>query len=180
MGRIANGSQRAIEGWLHALLRRRPGATAAEAPGAGGDRARPATTPVPLEDLTETQVVTARGDLRDWRAVKEFNQHCETLLRASAGRVVLDLLGVERADSKLVASIVALAQHARSARVALEIRPSSHVWTWITLCGVDQHLTRHLDRPTPKSPSGGVGGVWSWSRYSANLQKGFEDPFILV
>ena len=179
MGTIANGSQRAIEGWLHALLRRRPSATATEAPGAGGDRARPTTRPVPLQDLTETQVVIARGDLSDWRAVQEFNQHCETLLRASGGRVVLDLLGVERADSKLVATIVALARHARSARIAFEIRPSSHVWTWITLCGVDRHLARHLDRPAPKSPSGGVG-VWSWPGLSENWKRRREDPLILV
>ncbi len=164
MGTIANGRQRAIEGWLHAVMRKRPSAAATRAPGAGGDRACPTTRPVPSQDLTETQVVIARGDLSDWRAVKEFNRHCETLLGASRRRVVLDLSGVERADSKLVASIVALAQHARSARVAFEIRPSSHVWTWITLCGVDQHLARHLERRTARARSRVAAYATSGSR----------------
>jgi ABC-type transporter Mla MlaB component len=102
---------------------------------------RTTARPGPPPDPTEPEVLRASGDLSDWRAVRELNRRCEAHLRVGRGRVVIDLSGVERADSKLVASLVLLARRARSVRVAFEIRPSSQVSNWIALCRVDQDRT---------------------------------------
>lgn len=91
-------------------------------------------------DALETQVMFVRGDLSDWRAVQQLHSHCETLVQPGGQRVVLNLASVDHADTKLVASLVALARRAQSAQVPFEIRPSSRLWHWITLCRVEQFL----------------------------------------
>ncbi|MHC4427944.1 MAG: STAS domain-containing protein [Planctomycetota bacterium] len=153
----ADDNQKANRGWLRTLLLWR-GQSASEASGrrAGSEGPPGPTTPAPAQ-RPKTRVVSVGGDLSDWRAVSELNRREEALLRRSGGRVVLDLQGVERADSKLVASLLALARRARSTRVGFEVRPSSQVRKWITFCRVDQHLARVVSTRTPEGPSGGAG-----------------------
>ncbi len=91
-------------------------------------------------DALETQVMFVRGDLSDWRDVQRLHSHCETLVQPGRQRVVLNLASVDHADTKLVASLVALARRAQSAQVPFEIRPSSRLWHWIALCRVEQFL----------------------------------------
>ncbi len=91
-------------------------------------------------DALETHVMFVQGDLSDWRAVQRLHSYCETLVQPGRQRVVLNLASVDRADTKLVASLVALAQRAQSAQVTFEIRPSSRLWHWIALCRVEQFL----------------------------------------
>ncbi len=91
-------------------------------------------------DALETQVMFVRGDLSDWRAVQRLHSHCETLVQPGRQRVVLNLASVDHADTKLVASLVALARRAQSAQVPFEIRPSSRLSHWIALCRVEQFL----------------------------------------
>ena len=91
-------------------------------------------------DALDTQVMFVRGDLSDWRAVQRLHRHCETLVQPGRQRVVLNLASVDHADTKLVASLVALAQRAQSAQVHFEIRPSSRLCHWIALCRVEQFL----------------------------------------
>ncbi len=91
-------------------------------------------------DALETHVMFVRGDLSDWRAVQRLHSQCETLVQPGRQRVVLNLVSVDHADTKLVASLVALAQRAQSAQVPFEIRPSSRLWHWIALCRVEQFL----------------------------------------
>ncbi len=103
-------------------------------------------------DALETQVMFVRGDLSDWRAVQRLHSHCETLVQPGRQRVVLNLASVDHADTKLVASLVALARRAQSAQVPFEIRPSSRLWHWIALCRVEQFLNLRTCLDGAQSP----------------------------
>ncbi len=141
MATITTHSRQARRGWPLELLRMPHGGTMAERP-AHGEEVRPPTDHDSSQDAMETRVVKVSGDLSDARAVQDLHRCCLALLNPRRRRVVLDLGGVRRADTKLVAGLVSLARRARSACVRLEIRPSAQVRKWIVLCKMNHLLAK--------------------------------------
>ncbi len=80
---------------------------------------------------SSTCVIEAPCDLKDTRALVDFHERCESAIRSSRSRARLDLQQVQRADSKLVASLIAIARLARAANVSLKLQSSPVVQDWI-------------------------------------------------
>jgi len=92
------------------------------------------------DDPARTRVIRLDGNLRDDGRICEFRHRCNEVVHAGRRRVVLNLAGVEQADTKLVAILVAIMRRASEARVACEIRMSPCVRTWVTLCRAEPIL----------------------------------------
>ncbi len=96
-------------------------------------------------------IVRVEGDLTPADAVNEFTR----MVRASFSRprtrkMLLDLRKVRKADSKLVAALVAMNRTAQHRAIDLIIRPSHLLRHWIMLYRVDRLLrSRRSARPTP-------------------------------
>lgn len=81
---------------------------------------------------------------------------CKDRLAERPARLRLDLTGVERADSKLVACLVAVRRLAIASGTTLELRTSRAVRTWIGICHVDGVLP-DADRAEVSTGSRGDG-----------------------
>lgn len=108
---------------------------------AGSDR----SLSVSRDDALSTRIISLSGSLRDDRIVRDFHHDCEEVVQPGRRRVVLDLTRVADADTKLVATLVAIARHARAAGVYCEIHASARVRAWIALC----HMERLLQSKSP-------------------------------
>lgn len=98
--------------------------------------------------------VSAEGDLTQDHAVTTFLQAARSRV-AKSSHLLLDLSGVEVADSRLVASLVAIELSARRDNCALDVRTSPVVDAWLRVCRLDQLL--HLescDEPGVIDPAG--------------------------
>ena len=92
------------------------------------------------DDATATRIISPSGSLRDSRRCRDFHHDCEQAVRPGRRRVVLNLTQVADADTKLVATLVAIARRARAAGVSYKILVSSRVRTWIALCRMERLL----------------------------------------
>lgn len=73
--------------------------------------------------------------------VRRFFQRCRSVVReVSPQRLVLDLEAVERADTKLVAALVALHRLAAETSVCIDVLASSPVRDVLKLCRLEQLL----------------------------------------
>ncbi|MFH0981791.1 MAG: hypothetical protein V2A79_09655 [Planctomycetota bacterium] len=88
----------------------------------------------------DTRVIDATGNLCDTRVLQGFHHRCEQVLNPGRRCVAVDLAKVTSANTKLVATLVILLQHARSMGVPLELTVSDRVYDWITLCRVERLL----------------------------------------
>ena len=151
MASIPSHSVRAGRGllrWLVATLRRDPddqadSPTSDVTPPAPADVSEDTT---PTKDTSSTQLIVLSGDLRDPEALLEFHRRCQRLMQPGRRCIVCDLKRVACADTRLVASLVAVLRRARSAGVVLQLRVSPHVRNLIVLCRVEQLL--HPEPPT--------------------------------
>ncbi len=89
-------------------------------------------------------VLRPLGDLNDAKKVKQFYRACETLLNQRVERVVLDLSGVDKVDTKLLAALVVLRRKATSEGLDLRVYTSPSVYEWLQVCRIDQ-LIDHSD-----------------------------------
>jgi ABC-type transporter Mla MlaB component len=91
-------------------------------------------------------VLRLRGDAADpervQRLLREFLAH----LRRGTDRIHLDMLAVERADSKLVACLVVLAGRARRSGCHVTVACTDLVWSWISVCRLDDLFERRPGR----------------------------------
>ena len=109
------------------------------------------------QSVTNAQVITARGDLRNGSAIRDYCQRCELAIRNGARGLILDLTGVSSTDSKLVAGLVLIVRRARAARVPIGIHVSQRLRDWIAICGVERLLLPHVG--VPERPSTGDRGA---------------------
>jgi anti-anti-sigma regulatory factor len=89
-------------------------------------------------------VLRPLGDLNDAKKVKQFYRACETLINQRVERVVLDLSGVDKVDTKLLAAMVVLRRKAIEGAVDLRVYTSPSVYEWLQVCRIDQ-LIDHKD-----------------------------------
>lgn len=145
---------RVAEGWA-ALIAARPGSSPSrngrekrphtQEPGSGepsGARPAPDTHHEPPVVVVSSPPCDATSGTR----VLALFQVCKERLVDRPARLRLDLTGVERADSKLVACLVAVRRLAIAAGTTLELRASKAVRTWIGIC--------HLDGAFEETPGG--------------------------
>ena len=110
------------------------------------DRAARARSAGPLNPL----VIRSTGDMTSCEQVGQLFQRCRRTIIAAgiaAGRrsVTLDLLEVAKADTKLVACLVAVYQLSKDSSVRLEMRASRTVLELVELC----RLQRLIDQTAP-------------------------------
>jgi len=91
-------------------------------------------------------VIRLAGDLTSCDDVGQFFQRCHGIIAAAGRRsITLDLLEVVKADTKLVACLVAVYQLAKDSSVRLEMRVSRTVRELFELC----RLQRFIDQTAP-------------------------------
>jgi ABC-type transporter Mla MlaB component len=78
----------------------------------------------------------AHGDMTCETQVNKLLRRGRAALR-NASRLIVDLQGVERADSKLVAAIILLYSQCRRAGVELELHVSLCVQAWLSVYRLD-------------------------------------------
>ena len=99
------------------------------------------------------RVMVAAADMTSCDQVRELFNRCRRMLRQGVRHVVIDLHGVEAADTKLVACLVVVYQMARSASARLEICLSNAVLEVARICRLEW-LARELSvAPDPGAPS---------------------------
>jgi ABC-type transporter Mla MlaB component len=98
-------------------------------------------------DDLQPLVIRPVGDMTSCEQVRVLFQRCRRVI-GEAGRrpVLLDLLGVAKADTKLIACLVAVYQMSRDSSVRLEMRASRVVLDLVDLC----RLQRLVDRTSIK------------------------------
>jgi len=102
-------------------------------------RARSANSLNPL-------VIRLTGDVTSCEQVGQLFQRCRrTIIAAGRRSVTLDLLEVAKADTKLVACLVAVYQLSKDSSVRLEMRASRTVLELVELC----RLQRLIDQTAP-------------------------------
>jgi len=88
----------------------------------------------------DTHVVAAMGNLCDTQVLQGFHRRCERALNADCRRIRANLVGVQDANTKLIATLITIARRARSAGVPLELTVSDRMRSWITLYRLEQVL----------------------------------------
>jgi anti-anti-sigma regulatory factor len=81
--------------------------------------------------------VVLAGNLTHDGAVTRSHGLCMTLLQRGARELIIDLSGAQRADTKLIAALVAIQRASNAAAVPVRVIQSPHVRQWIELCGVE-------------------------------------------
>jgi anti-anti-sigma regulatory factor len=96
-------------------------------------------------------VMVAAADMTSSDQVRDLFNRCRKMLRQGVRHMVIDLHGVEAADTKLVACLVVVYQMARSASARLEICLSNAVLEVARMCRLDW-LARELSAaPSPRA-----------------------------
>lgn len=106
---------------------------------ARGDAIEPWPSTAGQTDV-ESRVVSAAGNMCDSRLLRVFHRRCHHTLDSGPASVVVDLAGVTQANTRLVATLVAVLRRARAASVSLELIVSGVVHDWITICNVERFL----------------------------------------
>ena len=96
----------------------------------------------PMDVHSERTMLEFSGDLtQEERGIQLFRAAREAIWHAPrSGRVLLDLRGVNRADTKLVAHLIRLLCLAHRHGVSLELRPSTCALELLTLCDLETLL----------------------------------------
>lgn len=75
--------------------------------------------------------IAAGGDLRDGAGVARLHATAAELLERRARSLVIDLSGIELADTKLIAALIVIRREARRAGTRLTVRHSPAVLRWL-------------------------------------------------
>jgi anti-anti-sigma regulatory factor len=88
---------------------------------------------------TECHLAPSEVDMTSCENVRQFFQRCGEVVREDAPRhLIVDLEAVDRVDTKLVASLVALHRLASVASVQLDVRVSSAVRDVLKVCRLER------------------------------------------
>ena len=81
-------------------------------------------------------LLKAPADLTDCQALKAFYYQCSTAIRSRPGRIVIDLSGVESADTKLMACLVIIERDADRRAIKCSVIASVSVRAWAEVLGL--------------------------------------------
>ncbi len=85
-------------------------------------------------------LLKAPADLTDCQALKAFHRQCGRAIRSRPGRLVIDLSGVESADSKLMACLVIIERDADRRGIQCAVIASVRVRAWAEILGLTSLL----------------------------------------
>ena len=89
-------------------------------------------------------------DMTQCDQVRSLFSRCRNYVERGRGRLVIDLRGIDNADTKLAACLVAIFRLARSTSVRVELMLSEIAWNVLSLCRLDEVMaTAHR----PAEPS---------------------------
>jgi ABC-type transporter Mla MlaB component len=79
-------------------------------------------------------IIKGLGDMTDCDSIRGFFVRCARSIDDGCDSLVIDLNQVQRADTKLMACLIAVFQHARAASVKVELWSSDAVLDMIEFC----------------------------------------------
>lgn len=97
---------------------------------------------------TAAVVISAPEDLSEEEAVRVIHARARAAIAAGAKTLRVDLAGVIRADTKIVACLVVLRQMAQRAGCTLDVRLSPAVAAWTGVCRLQQVISEDDSRPS--------------------------------
>jgi hypothetical protein len=92
-------------------------------------------------------VVRAAADMTSCEQVRQLFLHCRRSIGDAGGCLQVDLKGVDQADTKLMACLVAVYQLARAASVRMELSPSGCVLQMAEVCRLGWLIDQTSARP---------------------------------